>query len=756
MNALFRLGAVALLALLVMDAANAQQPIPVKLLDSVGGLAGKTPKKISSELKERRNKLISASPLSLFSDSLKSSALVKANDIALGTGMQRVGNSYRATYSIEGRLILFKLPIDLQISNNQTANLMGNPLKGNLFKAGFNRETFLKSLAPELEQYQQIKQSAFNGKSVSATLREQMMLQIQKESKEKQQQYAKVYQYINQYGSVEELLKLDENTLRAKMKTLATQQRDSVTNKGIREAKLKLEDGKELDEGLIDSLSQQVSSMKQLLQSNGIAPERVGDIEKQVLSSRPDLNAYASKYGINDVRQRGWQGLLSRLSDVEMGSFGQQLPGSFMNKDLFLQGGSISLQTSKGPLQLGLASSQDIGFTKDAGFTHSNFNIPKLVTFVSIPVIGNGYAKSRISWTGSIEKQAYRLNESAGISPRSGSALTLSQELGSEKMGKFTLELSKSAASFRNVGQIGSEHLLLERNTFGNYFRDDLFETMAFGVKYDLNDQKSRLNTNVFFNYSGIGFQNPAQQGFGNMGMRMGGAVKKGFLKNRVVLNLRGDFKNTPVSGTTGAHWQNHNLNMEARFRFSRKFNFAVKYMDNGVQKSGAGSELQQSVYGSKKYQLDASSSYKLFKKSGFSHLVVGLQDMSNPIANSTSQFLTSIYTQSLSLGEITLMGNVFYNKELGRQTLLGDMINADAAIQYKLLEKLTASTALTYLNNTGQAKQVGIKQNAQFSLWKQMEVNLYADVRKNLISPLYPDLFASNRAEVSLKYYFR
>lgn len=756
MNALFRLGAVALLALLVMDVAHAQQLVPVKLLDSLKSVPSKIPKKVSHELNERKDQLVAKSPLSLFSDSLNSSGQVKASGFALGTGMQRVGNSYRATYSVEGKLTLFKMPIDLQISNNQTVSLMDNPLRGNLFKAGFNKQAFLKSLVPELDQYQQLKESVFNGRPVSATLREQMMLQIQKESKEKQQQYAKVFQYINQYGSVEELLKLDEDALKAKMKALALQQRDSVTNKGMKEAKVKLHESKELDEGLLDSLSQQVSSMKQLLQSNGIAPERVGDIEKQVLSSRPDLNAYASKYGVNDFRQGGWQGLLNRLSDVEMGSFGHQLPGSFMNKDLFLQGGSISLQTSKGPLQLGLASSQDIGFTKDAGFTHSNFNIPKLVTFVSIPVIGNGYAKSRISWTGSIEKQAYRLNESAGLSPRSGSALTLSQELGSEKMGKFTLELSKSAASFRNVGQIGSEHLLLERNTFGNYFRDDLFETMAFGVKYDLNDQKSRLNTNVFFNYSGIGFQNPAQQGFGNMGMRMGGAVKKGFLKNKVVLNLRGDFKNTPVSGTSGAHWQNHNLNMEARFRFSRKFNFAVKYMDNGVQKSGAGSEQQQSVYGSKKYQFDASSSYKLFKKSGFSHLVVGLQDMSNPIANSTSQFLTSIYTQSLSLGEITLMGNVFYNKELGRQSILGDMVNADAAVQYKFLEKVTASTALTYLNNTGQAKQLGIKQNAQFSLLKNMEVNLYADVRKNLINPLYPDLFASNRAEVSLKYYFR
>lgn len=745
MNALFRSSLSTFVVLLSVVAVQAQQPVAKTLPDSLLHSGRKAVKKQVQSL----NQLKEGSPqLGFLSERFKKKNSFDISGIVIGSGMQRIGNDYRATYSLEGQLSLFSIPIELQLSNNQQNRLFDHPLKGNVFKLGFDRQSLLRSMVPELGNYKQFTDQVFSGKSVSAGLRQQMVAQVKKGSAEQQQQFSGVYNYINQYGSVEELLKLDEAALRSKLALLMAKQKDSVAG----QLSQKLSESKEKEQQLLDSLTGRVMLVKYQLEEQGIAPERIADIEKQ-LAAPKNLNTYIEKYGLNELKPSGWQGVLNRLTELEMGSFGEQLPGSFMNKALFLQGGSVTLQTRKGPLQLGLAASQDIGFTKDAGFNYSNFNVPKFVTFVSVPVVGNGFAKSRISWTGSIEKQSYRLNESSRISPRSGSALTLSQEIGSKKLGRFTFELSKSAAAFRNVGQIGSEQVLLERNSLGNYFRDDLFETMAFGVKYDLNDQKSRMNTNVFFNYSGIGFQNPAQQSFGNMGMRMGGSIRKGFLKNKVLLNLRGDLKNTPVSGTTDAHWQNHNLNLEGRFKLTRKFNFSIKYMDNGVQKSG---EQSQSIYGSKKYQFDASSSYRLFKKNGFSHLVMGLQQMNNPVAQSSSQFLTSIYTQSLSLGTVTLMGNVFFNKELGQQNLLGDMVNADASVQYKFLQNISASTGGTYLDNTGQVRQLGIKQNLQFTAWKNFEVNLYADVRKNMVTPLYPELFANNRGEVSLKYYFR
>jgi hypothetical protein len=752
MNALVRLGASAIVALLVWSPATAQRPSSHnKLSDSVKATSQKYLLQ-GAKLAEAETRKYSQLRSLFAIDSTKKRRALSVSGLSVGSGMQRIGSNYSATYMLEGTVSVFNIPVDLSLNNAQSTHLLSSPFQNNLFKLGFDRNSLMKSMVPELDHYKELKEEVFKGKDASTLLRQKLMKSLKEKESQLQDRPERIYHYVNQYGSVEELLKLNGGELNAKLASLITAQKDSLQQVATQK---KLQTKTQLDateEMLLDSLVSSVQQMKGQLAERGIAPERIAAIERQVKENTA-INSYVSANGLNSLKSDGWQGLLNRLYDVNVGSFGEQLPGSFMNKDLFLQGGAVSLKTRKGIVQIGLAASQDIGFSKDAGFAYSNFNSPKWLGFISIPVIGNNYAKSRISWTGSIEKQAYKLNESAGLSPRSGSALTLSQELGSEKMGRFTFELSKSAMAFRNVGQIGSEHILLEQNSFGNYFRDDFLETMAFGVKYDINNQKSRLNSNVFFNYSGIGFQSPAQQGVANMGLRMGGSLRKGFLKNKVIFSVRGDIKNTPVGGTSDGHWKNHNLNIDARFRLSRKFNFSVKYLDNGVSKTG---EQLQSIYGSKKYQFDGSSSYKIFKTAAFSHVVVGLQDIVNPVAQSSSRFLTSIFTQSVSLEGVTLMGNLFFNKEIGKVNVLGDMINADANIQYSLLQGISLSTGGTYLFNKGQAKQLGVKQNMQFTAWKNFEVNLYADIRKNMFNPLYPELFANNRAEVSLKYFFR
>jgi hypothetical protein len=759
-------------------------------------------------------------------DSSKRDSKFGVEDVVLGTGIQQVGNNYRTTYLVEGQVSLFKLPIDIQLSNNFNYGFFGNPFSGSLFKAGLDKQLLLKSMVPEVDNYKDVRENLFGGKEPTAMLRQQMTETIKKSGNEQLAKFSRVHEYINQRGNIEELLRLDGPALRKKLAELMLRKKDSepdiadplrtngktssllnladtsltkkltkleqqkkgsVSDLGVSvdpqalQNPLKLNDpalrkkfsdltGEKTDsvtnettiilekakvqdekfsESLLDTLVRQVGELKGLLESYGVPSGRVGDIERQLRNRTPGLSGYASKYVPESFLMKNFGG----LSNLEVGSFGQQLPGSFMNRDLFLQGASVSIQTRRGPLKLGLASVRDIGFAKDEGLEHSNFSLQRTVAFVGIPLISRGYVRSRISWTGGFGRQTYRPNGTANVSTRSGSALALSQELGSEKSGRFTFELSKSVAGFRNVALIGSEHVLLQRNTFGNYFKDDFLETMSVGAKYNFDNQRLGMNTNLFLSYSGIGFQSPAQQGLANMGLRMGGSIRKSLVKNRIVLNMRGDLKNTPVSGVADAKWQNHNLNLEARFRLFRKLNFSLKYMDNGVQKIG---KLQQVVYGSKKYQFNASGNYRLFKKASFSNMALGLQQMDNPLFQSNNQFLTCIYTQSLVLGGATLTGNLFYNRELGSQPLLGNMVSADAAVQYRLLENISASSALTYLDNTRQARQVGIKQNIQFTAWKKMEINIYADVRKNMIKPLYPELFASNRAEFSIKYYFK
>jgi hypothetical protein len=72
------------------------------------------------------------------------------------------------------------------------------------------------------------------------------------------------------------------------------------------------------------------------------------------------------------------------------------------------------------------------------------------------------------------------------------------------------------------------------------------------------------------------------------------------------------------------------------------------------------------------------------------------------------------------------------------------------------LFGKLSLASAITYLDNDKLANQVGVRQGIQLFSLSNFEVDSYVDVRKNLIKPVYPDLYASYRAELSLKYHLK
>lgn len=103
-----------------------------------------------------------------------------------------------------------------------------------------------------------------------------------------------------------------------------------------------------------------------------------------------------------------------------------------------------------------------------------------------------------------------------------------------------------------------------------------------------------------------------------------------------------------------------------------------------------------------------------------------------------------------------SLTATMFYNKELTPNSLIGNMFNADMSYQYTVFNRLNLSSGLTYLNNAGIASQAGIRQSMQLFSSKSFDMNSYVDIRKNLVTPLYPDLYSACRAELSLKYHIR
>jgi hypothetical protein len=270
-----------------------------------------------------------------------------------------------------------------------------------------------------------------------------------------------------------------------------------------------------------------------------------------------------------------------------------------------------------------------------------------------------------------------------------------------------------------------------------------------------------------------MGYQNPANNGFSNARMRLGGNIRKSFYKNKLALTVRSDLKNMPISFTSNDKWQNLQLQFDTRYAFSKKFNMDVKYTSNSSNKQ-VNNQITP-VYGLKKIQINGNANYKIGKHYSVSHFTVGTQSYTNTyttgatvlpltatsIGNvlpptSGSNMLMLNYIHSLLLHSHTLTATVFYNRELSAAKLIGNMLNTDFAYQYKLFKALNLSTAVTYLDNDNIVRQAGIRQTVQVFAGSHFNVDTYIDLRKNLITPLYPDLYAAARAEIMLRYHIK
>jgi hypothetical protein len=129
---------------------------------------------------------------------------------------------------------------------------------------------------------------------------------------------------------------------------------------------------------------------------------------------------------------------------------------------------------------------------------------------------------------------------------------------------------------------------------------------------------------------------------------------------------------------------------------------------------------------------------------------------MQSDSASSTSNQLNFTAIQSVSFKTSSLAVTVFYNQEMTASPLLGDMFMSDVTYQYRIGKKLQLATGFTYLSNAGYAKQAGIKQTVDLIAKKHFSISASLDWMKNLIEPLYPDLYPSVRGELNIKYYLK
>ncbi|WP_443938765.1 hypothetical protein [Pedobacter sp. MW01-1-1] len=780
--------------------------------------------KLNSYLKS--NSLKATKKIELKDFSIGNSSLF-TNGLIQGTSSNFINST-----SVSGQLLIWKFPIDLDLVNNYNPLNNQSPLDNNLFKMGLAKPDISQLYKAKLNKYKQFKSSSLQGLGLDLFIKKQIQTKLESKLGRPISEYPNLQSFLNNPLALKSLLEMDEEQIKmklnslmeksisAKIETFNSKDLMSMNESQVRE-KLeallnKTAEGKapslsmdqlkgmsesQLKEKLLALTTElqngksSISTQQAAIGADALLDEQIASIANMVQSIKADMNesgldeetiSFLQKFVENKVTQKELQNffiselakqpklsrasnLYSKIKEFQLGNFSHKIPGSFLNRDLFLNGFNFSLHTLRGPVTIGLATNKDIGQPKDAGFSSSNFSNQQLYSYISVPTTNFSFGSGKLSWVGvydkSLGKEREMINNASSL-PKNNLVFTLTQGFSLKNFGKVTVDLSKSATQYKNMGIQGFDNLYINETTMGNYYRDDFFETLSMGFTHAIDEKRMGLNSSVYFNYSGIGFQNPSQPGIGNMNMRFGGNVKKNFFKNKLTFTVRTDIKNTPISANDNSHWRNYAFQLNSRIRISKSYILNVKYIENGINKV---SGYAMPIYGSKKLQADLTANYKIAGIQSFSYLSLGNQSISNSgmaiqtnveqanlsnLAVNRPNLLTVNYTHNLFFTDFSLNGNLFYNKEFGSSPFIGDMLNSDLACQYSLWKSVSLSTGATYLNNQNIAKQIGIKQNIQLLIKKRFDINAYLDLRKNLINPLYPELFSTTRAEFSVRYY--
>ncbi len=507
----------------------------------------------------------------------------------------------------------------------------------------------------------------------------------------------------------------------------------------------------------IDSVAQTITSLKSQLQKKGIDINKMLLMQKSLNNSIGSASASEMVNGFLSKRpQNAIQSIFTRVQALKLGSFGNKAPGNTTGGDLFMDGTHVTYKTGNIPITIGYGGINDISANKDANYQNSDYNSPKTITYLSAGINKGVFGNAKISIIGSSGGNGSN-NYNSYTVPTSSStnvALTISKSFNTGKIGKFSFDVSKSSTLYSNNYTSGTD-AVLEQKSGLNYQESNIAQALSFGLTHQLEVKQANLTENFYFNYAGIGYQNPGNNGFGGGGLKLGGNVKKSLYKNKLVLSIRTDIKNKAINYTSNDQWKNYQVQFDSRYNINKKFNITIKYSAGGTDKQI--DNITTPVYSSRKLQFDGNASYKIGKHYTVSHMTIGKQDYANSYVSQTGSSLLMVnYTQSLMLNHNSLTASVFYNKELSSNKLIGNLLNSDFTYQYTIFQKVNMSSAVTYLNNAGIVSQAGIRQSIQLMAGTHFDLDTYIDVRKNLITPLYPDLYASCRAELSLKYHLK
>jgi hypothetical protein len=666
------------------------------------------------------------------------------------------GTKFQEVVGVKGNILLFGIPLSVNISNNQAAFNGTNPFGSSLYKFGFSPAMMSGLLRNQLQQYDALRTSMFHGFNftdyVHQTITEQEQSLASNENSAKSSPFSQV---LNDPNELQGLIKLSDAQLSQKLHGLATQNSSTSTTNVAGSSTSSAEEQANIKKA--DSLTQIISSIKAQLMAKGLDPEKLILAENYSTGkTSSNFNSSETLSGMTEKQpENGLQSVFSNVKDFRIGSFGTTLPGASGQQSKLMDGASATVKVGNYPLTFGFGKLDDINALKDADYQSSVYLYPQNVTYVGADMPHSTFGNVNVSVISSYSAQSNNAQYAVPTLPGNAVTFTVTKALNLPDVGHFSVDVSKSSTLYDNSAQPGTEAILDQKSGANADLSNNLFQAFSAGFTHTLDIKELNASDNVYFNYSGMGYQNPANNGYAGGAIKFGGTLKKKLYKNKLVLDLRSDYSNTPLSYTTSDKWKNYQVQLGGKYQFTNRLNFSLKYMEDGTEKESSGAS--SSDYDSKKLELDANDTYKIGKYLTTTHVSISGQTFENTyVAAAGSNLLNFLYVQTLVLKNSSFTGTLFYNKELSASPLIGDMLTTEMIYQYKLSKMWQLSSGFSYLNNSAIAQQAGIKQSIQLTASKHYDFSGSFNYMKNLMTPQYAELYPSYRGELTLRYHFK
>lgn len=449
------------------------------------------------------------------------------------------------------------------------------------------------------------------------------------------------------------------------------------------------------------------------------------------------------------IPMSGLQRFFMKVKDLNIGQVGADASKGTVS-DLFMSGGTGSFLSKNKFLMTAIGNTREMG-PRDIGLDATMTAPSRSLQFVRLGKgdIGNGHthfsalnANARNAPGRAPNVMALAQNTFVGA---------LSKQLDLGRFGRIEAEFSKSSNVTGGAGS-GLEHAAVSKAAVAHFF-DDFFITASAGLNYTGAIEKLNLQHSIYFNYSGLGYNNPGNPYARRGTFQYGLNLKRTWLKNRASVHLRTDVRNMAKSAVSGSQWKNHTLSLDGRYRVSRKLSLSGRLHQSKM--NSVGEHGTDAVYVNRKVSFSSQVNSKMWRLPFSTNAMLGLQQLNyeSSLQPVRSLFINTNLSHSVMVGSRMISANLFYNRDLKDAAIYNNLLNVDAGYHYSVLKMLQCSSGLTYLDNKDVVRQVGVRQQVGARLLKRWMMNVNVDLRKDLLTTSQNYLYGNFRTEMSLQY---